>query len=131
MGEALLWRVSHRAFVGIAVIVNVGWLGACGDSDRPTAITAVEKCLEDAGLEVRAAKPGPADEDAPDRGELITARALIGFYSSADRAEELAAGVRRSAGRARGEVVRHHDVTVLYLPNAKRDTIEDCVEADE
>ena len=46
-------------------------------------MAAVRHCLEDAGLQVRAAKPGPDDDD----------------------------------------------VTVLYLPDAKRDTIENCVEA--
>lgn len=129
-GGALSGRVSLRVFASIAVIGSLGWLGGCGGSEQPTAIAAVQKCLEDEGLEVRAARPGPDDEDAPDRGELITAAAFLGFYGSADRAEELAAEVRRNAEQARGEVARYGDVTVLYLPDAKRDTIENCVETD-
>jgi hypothetical protein len=131
MGGAFSGRVSARAFAG-ALVASVGWLGACdGQSVEPTAVTAVERCLEDAGLEVRAAKPGADDEDAPDRGELMTAGAFVAFYSSADRAEELAAEVRRAAAQARAEVARYDDVTVVYLPNAKRDTIENCVETNQ
>jgi hypothetical protein len=85
---------------------------------------------QDKGLEVRAAMPGPGHEEALDRGELVTAGALIAFYSSADWAEELAAAVRRNARQARGEVARYDDVTVVYLTNAKRETIENCVESD-
>jgi hypothetical protein len=64
------------------------------------------------------------------RGELVTAGALIAFSSSGDWAEELAAAVRRNARQARGEVARYDDVTVVYLTNAKRETIENCVESD-
>jgi hypothetical protein len=126
-GGAFLGPVSS-AFASIAVIGGFGWLGGCGQGEQTTAIAAVQECLEDEGLEVRAASPGPDDEDAPDRGELITAGAFVAFYSSADRAEELAAGVRSNAGHARGEVARYGDVTVLYLADARRDTIENCVE---
>jgi hypothetical protein len=129
-GAALLGRVSLRVFASAAAIAGLGWLGGCGDSQQPTAIAAVKKCLRDEGFGVRAARAGRDDEDAPDRGELITAGALLGFYSSAERAEELAAEVRRDAGQARGDVVRYGEVTVVYLPDAKRDTIEDCVETD-
>lgn len=129
MGEGVFRRrVSRRVFAGVAVIGSFGWLGACGHSEEPTSIASVQKCLEDEGLEVRAAMPGPDDDDAPDSGELVTSGAFVAFYSSSDRAEELAAGVRKNAEQARGEVVRYDDVTVLYLPNAKRDTIENCVE---
>lgn len=121
-------RASRRVFAGVAVIGSLGWLGACDQSEEPRSIASVQKCLEDEGLEVRAAMPGPDDDDAPERGELITSGAFVAFYSSSDRAEELAAGVRKSAEQARGEVTRYGAVTVLYLPNAKRDTIENCVE---
>jgi hypothetical protein len=121
-------RVSRRVVAGVAVIGSFGWLGACGQSEEPTSIASVQKCLEDEGLKVRAGMPGPDDDDAPDRGELVTSGAFVAFYSSSGRAEELAGGVRKNAVQARGEVARYDDVTVLYLPNAKRDTIENCVE---
>lgn len=126
---ALLPRLSRRALLGVAVIGSVGLLGACGQSKEPTSIATVQKCLRDEGLDVVGpVKPGPDDDDAPDRGELIATGAFLAFYSSADRAEELAAGVRENVENGRGEVARYGDVTVLYLPNAKRDTIENCVE---
>lgn len=129
MGEGVFrGRASRRVFAGVAVIGSFGWLGACDQSEEPRSIASVQKCLEDEGLEVRATMPGPDDDDAPERGELVTSGAFVAFYSSSDRAEELAAGVRKSAEQARGEVARYGDVTVLYLPNAKRDTIENCVE---
>jgi hypothetical protein len=129
MGDGVfLGRVSGGLFASVAVIGGFGWLSACGDSDEPTSIASVRQCLEDEGLKVRAAMPGPDDDDAPDRGELVTSGAFVAFYSSSDRAEELAAGVRENAGEARGEVARFDDVTVVYLPNAKRETIENCVE---
>jgi hypothetical protein len=127
-GGAVLGRVFCSVFAGMAVTAGVGWLGACGQSDEPTAIAEVQKCLEDAGMEVRAAQPEPGDDDAPDRGELVTTGAFVAFYSSSDRAEELAAEVRENAEQARGDVARYGDVTVLYLPDAKRDTIENCLE---
>jgi hypothetical protein len=128
-GGTFLGRLSRRTFASVTVIGSVGWLGACGQSEEPTSIAAVQKCLRDQGLDVLGpAKPGPDDDDAPDRGELITTGAFVAFYSSSDRAEELAAGVRKNAEQARGEVARYDDVTVVYLPNAKRDTIESCVE---
>ena len=128
-GGALLPRMSRGALVSGAVIGIVGLLGACDQSEKPTSMAAVQKCLQDEGLDVLGpVKPGPDDDDAPDRGELITSGAFLAFYSSSDRAEELAVGVRKNAKQARGEVVRYDDVTVLYLPNAKRDTIENCVE---
>jgi hypothetical protein len=130
MGEGVfLGRVWRRLFASVAVIGSVWSLGACDQSEEPKSIAAVRKCLEDEGLEVRAAKAGPDDDDAPDRGELITTGAFVAFYSSSDRAEELAAGVGKNAEQARGEVARYDDVTVVYLPNAKRDTIENCVES--
>jgi hypothetical protein len=130
MGEGpfLGRRASRRVFATVATIGSFGWLGACGQSDEPTSIDSVQKCLEDEGLEVLAAMPGPDDDDAPDRGELVTSGALVAFYSSSDRAEQLAAGIRKNAEQTRGEVARYDDVTVLYLPKAKRDTIENCVE---
>jgi hypothetical protein len=125
---ALRRRVVCGVFAGMAVTAGVGWLGACGQSDEPTAIAKVQECLEDEGMEVLVARPQPDDDDAPDRGELITTGAFVAFYSSSDRAEELAAEVRENAERARGDVARYGDVTVLYLPDAKRDTIENCLE---
>jgi hypothetical protein len=91
-------------------------------------IASVKQCLEDEGFQVRAAMPGPDDHDAPDRGELVTSGAFVAFYSSSDRAEQLVPEVRGNAEQARGEVARFEDVTVVYLPNAKRETIENCVE---
>ena len=125
---AFFGRVSHRVFAGVAVI-GFGWFAACGQGDERTSMATVQKCLEDEGLQVRAAKPGPGDDDAPDRGELITRGAFIAFYSSSERAEELADAVRGNADRVHGDVARYDDVTVLYLPNAERDPIENCVEA--
>jgi hypothetical protein len=120
-------QVSPRRLAGL-LIGGICWLAACGQSEEPTSLATVEKCLEDEGLEVRAAMPRADDDDAPDRGQLVTRGAFVAFYSSSDRAEELAAEVRKNADQARGEVARYDDVTVLYLPNAKRDTIETCVE---
>ena len=129
MGVGVLrGRVSRRVFASVAVMGSICWLGACAQSEEPTSIASVQKCLEDEGLEVRAAMPRPDDDDAPDRGELLTRGALVAFYSSSDRAEELAAEVRKSAEQARGEVARYDDVMIVYLPNAKRDTIDGCVE---
>ena len=124
--EARAFR-GRGVFAAISVIAGVGWLGACGQSEEPTAIGEVQKCLEDEGMEVLAARPEPDDADAPDRGELVTTGAFVAFYSSSDHAEELAPEVRKNAGQARGEVVRYGDVTVLYLPGAKRDKIENCL----
>jgi hypothetical protein len=115
-----LWLIA-----GMAVALGVG---ACGESDEPTAIAEVRECLEDAGMEVLEAHPEPDDDDAPDRGELLTTGAFLGFYSSSDRADELAVAVRENVP-ARGDVARYGDVTVLYLPEAERDTIENCVES--
>jgi hypothetical protein len=123
-----LGRVSRRVFASVAVIGSFGWLGACGQGEGPTSIASVQECLEHEGLEVRAAMPGPDDDDAPDRGELITSGAFVAFYSSSDRAEDLAAEVRENAERAHGEVARFDDVTVVYLPNARRETVENCIE---
>jgi hypothetical protein len=123
-----LWRVERRVLACIAVVGSVGWSGACAQGDEPPSIAAVKKCLEEEGLDVRAAKAEPDDDDAPDRGELITTGAFVAFHSSSDRAEELAAVVRRSAKQARGELARYDDVSVVYLPNATRDTIDKCVE---
>jgi hypothetical protein len=124
---ASLGRVSRRVFAAVAAISAFGWLGACDESEEPRSIRAVQKCLEDEGLEVLGGKPGPDDEDAPDRGELITRGAFVAFYSSSDRAEELAAEVRQEA-KQHGEVARYDDVTILYLRNANRETIENCIE---
>jgi hypothetical protein len=130
MGEgAARGHVTRRLIASVVLIGSLGWLCACDESEKRTSIAAVQKCLEDEGLEVRAARPGPDDEDAPDRGELITNGAFVAFYSSSHHAEEAAAGVRESAERARGEVARYDDVTVVYLPNAKRETIENCIES--
>jgi hypothetical protein len=125
---AFLGRLSRRVFASVAVIGGFGWFGDCGQREEPTSMAVVQKCLEDEGLRVRAAKPARGDDDAPDRGELITSGAFVAFYSSSDRAEELAAAVRESAEQARGEVARYDEVTVLYLPNSERHTIENCVE---
>jgi hypothetical protein len=57
-GGALLGRVSLSVFASRAFIGGLGWLGGCGESEEPTAIAAVQKCLGDKGLEVRAARPG-------------------------------------------------------------------------
>jgi hypothetical protein len=128
MGDgASLGRVSRRVFAAVAVISAFGWLGACNESEEPTSVRAVQKCLKDEGLDVLGGKPGPDDEDAPDRGELITSGAFVAFYSSSDRAEELAAEVRQEAEQ-HGEVARYDDVTVVYLRNANRETIENCIE---
>jgi hypothetical protein len=123
---AFLGRASRRGLASVAVIGSFGPLGACGQSDEPMSITSVKQCLEDEGLEVRGAMPEPDDDDAPDRGELVTSGAFVSFYSS-DRAEQLMREVRENAEQARGEVARFQDVTAVYLPNAKRETIENCV----
>jgi hypothetical protein len=125
---AFLGRASRRVLASVAVIGSLGSLGACSQSDEPTSIASVKQCLEDEGLEVRAAMPEPDDDDAPDRGELVTSGAFVAFYSSSDRAEQLMPEVRENVEQARGEVARFDDVTVVYLPNAKRETIENCVE---
>jgi hypothetical protein len=67
------------------------------------------------------------DTDAPDRGELITRGAVVAFYSSADRADALEAEVRERAKESGTEVARHGDVTVVYLPNADPEAIDECV----
>jgi hypothetical protein len=112
----------------VALTGSICWLLACGQSEEPTTLASVQKCLEDEGLEVRAAMPRPGDDDAPDRGQLITNGAFVAFYSSSDRAERPAAEIRKRAEQVRGEVARYDEVSVLYLPNAKRDTIDNCVD---
>jgi hypothetical protein len=110
MGDgAFLGRASRRVVASVAVIGSFGSRGACGQRDEPTSIASVKQCLEDEGLEVRAAIPGPDDDDAPDRGELVTSGAFVAFYSSSDRAEQLAPEVRENADQARGEVARFDD----------------------
>jgi hypothetical protein len=63
--------VQRPVLACIALVGSVGWFGACGQGDEATSIAAVKKCLEEEGLDVRAAKAEPDDDDAPDRGELI------------------------------------------------------------
>ena len=117
--------------IGMPLLAACVGLGACGGSDEPTSIAAVKKCLEEKGLRTLggAHTPDPDDSDAPDRGELITQGAFVGFYSSSNRADELESEVRSSSKEAGAEVARYGDLTVVYLPNAKRDEIEACVEA--
>ena len=119
-----------QAPVVLMVALVAGCLAACGGDDTPTSITAGRKCLEGQKFKVLggAMKPAPDDDDAPDRGELITRGAFIAFYSSSDRADELAGGVRENAKQTAGKVARYDDVTVVYLSNAPRDTIEGCLD---
>ncbi len=92
-------------------------------------MAAVKKCLEDNGVGTLggAQRPNAEDTDAPDRGELITQGAFIAFYSSPKRADELEGGVRQTSKEAGTDVVRHGDVTVVYLANAGRDKVEACL----
>lgn len=96
----------------------------------PTSIASVKQCLLAKGLQVTGGEHTPieGDTDGPDRGELITRGAFVAFYSSVRRADELADAVRENSQRTGGEVGRYGDVTVVYLQNAKRETIEGCLQ---
>jgi hypothetical protein len=100
----------------------------CG-SDEPPSIAAVKACLEDNGLRVTGgASPRAAgDDDAPDRGELITDGAFIGFYSSKELADKLAAGVEEGAKETAAAVERKGSVTVVYIDTTSKDEIEPCL----
>jgi hypothetical protein len=116
-----------------AVLALLAAVLGCGGTEPPSAaprdVAAVKSCLESKGLEVvgGAFKPAPGDADAPDRGQLITRGALIGFYSSAELAEQRAEAVRRNARRMNGTLERHGDAGVIYLDNSARPAVTSCL----
>jgi hypothetical protein len=98
-------------------------------SAKAATPAATKACLEDRGLKVAGgeSRPDADDNDAPDRGELITAGAFIAFYSSTQRADALAGGVSANASRLKARVVRHGPVTVLYLDDRSESAISGCL----
>ena len=112
------------------VLAALALAAGCGGDDE-RSIADIKACLEEeTGEQVTggAFTPAPDDDDAPDRGELITRGAFIAFYSSAERADELAGGVRDNAEESGTEVERYDDITVVYLPGADREPIEGCLD---
>jgi hypothetical protein len=135
---------SHRACDHCTTLRNLAAAGpvllllfctaGCGDNHTRRASvaaepTSVKQCLVKAGLRVTggAARPIPGDDDAPDRGELITSGTFIAFYSSSTRAAKLAPAVRARARHYHGTVSRRGAITVLYLRT--RNGIQRRVEA--
>jgi hypothetical protein len=106
----------------------------CGGADHGTVVTqsrptSVKRCLEAKGLKVTGGpgRPIAGDTDAPDRGELITEGAFIGFYSSQARAQKLAPKLQASAARHGGTLARRGNVSVLYLNREAHREIDACL----
>jgi hypothetical protein len=128
---------SSGAVVAAILALALGACGGGGSSHRDTNASApqADKCLRDAGAKVT----GDPDHRPPggDPGlerELVAsvkgAGAFIAFYDTEAHAKASEPGVRKSADKFGGLVVRDQNTTIAYTNEPSGDVrkrVEDCL----
>jgi hypothetical protein len=130
-----MWK---RAIAVIAVCAVAGCGRGENDDEKPPpnsrAPHLVEKCLRADGFTVRAtASETREDRNAPDYSIIVTGEqdpALVGFYSTTDRARKLLRDVRANTERIGGVLDEGGRAAIFWSdePDARtRDRVWACV----
>lgn len=115
----------------LATLLLAGCGGGGGSQDA-RSVADVRECLARADLSAGEASRAPDDFDAPDTELTVhttDAVALLAFYGDEQRAQRVAADVKKNARAARATVERHGSLTIVWIRGARSrgaDTIRSC-----